>query len=117
MKQKTADAHKEISEERHDKDGIVAMFPAANNACVGKVHEKKVGESIDYFSGVRCSIVVLENISTRLPSRPEKCIPLHTNSEWKSPEPNSLPREDRKETKVAKNTCFRRSIYFSSGQT
>lgn len=117
MKQETADAHEEISEESHDKDGIVAMFPAANNACVGKVHEKKVGESIDYFSGVRSSIVVLEDVSTRLPSRPEKCIPLRTNSEWKSPEPSSLRWEDRRETKVAKNTCFRGLIYFSSGQT
>lgn len=43
MKQETADAHEEVSEECHHKDGIVAMFPAANNACVGKVYEKKVG--------------------------------------------------------------------------
>lgn len=63
MKQEAADAHEEISEECHNKDGIVAMFPAANNACVGKVYEKKVGESIDYFSGVRSSIVVLKDIS------------------------------------------------------
>lgn len=66
MKQKTADANEEISEECHNKDGIVAMFPAAENPGVGKVYEEKVGQSVYNLSRIRSSIVVLEDISIGL---------------------------------------------------
>lgn len=66
MKHETTDAHEEISAECHNKDGVVAMFPTANNPCVGKVYEKKVGQSVDYLRSVSSSIVVLEDISSGL---------------------------------------------------
>lgn len=109
MKQETADAHEEISEEGHDKDGVVAMFPAADNACVGKVYENKVGQSVDYLCRVRSRVVVLGDISMGLHLRLEECKPLRTSSASKSPEPNSLRPKNHRERKVARNTCCQRS--------
>lgn len=66
MKQKTANAHEEISEECHHENGIVAMFSATDNAGVGKVCEHQVGQGVDNLGSVRSSIVVLEDISIGL---------------------------------------------------
>lgn len=109
MKQETADAYEEVSEEGHDKDGVVAMFPAAHNACVGKVYEKKVGQSVNYLCRVRSRVVVLEDISMGLRLRSEECKPLRTSSASKSPEPNSLRSKNHRERKEARNTCCQRS--------
>lgn len=113
MKHKTTNAHEEISAECHNKDGVVAMFPAANNPCVGKVYEKKVGQSVDYLRGVSSSIVVLEDISIGLRLRLENCKPLRTSSALKSPEPSSHQWEDRRERKAARNAyCLCLDNYF-----
>ena len=63
VKQKTANAHEEISEECHHENGVVAMFPATDNAGVGKVCERQVGQGVDDLGSVRSSVVVLEDIS------------------------------------------------------
>lgn len=104
MKQKTADADEEISKECHNKDGVVAMSPAADNPGVGKVYEKKVGQSVYNLSRIRSSIVVLEDISIGLHLKSEEYQPLRTSSASKLPEPNSLHSKDDKERKVATKT-------------
>jgi len=94
MESETSTSYKQISNEGDNKDGVVIILDTIHNPSGRQIHEKKVGERVDYFCSIWRRIVVPEGISTcSVVPDISKDSPLHTNQLSMYVEANILRQE------------------------
>lgn len=80
MECKTSTSNKQISYEGDDEDGVVIILDTIHDPSSRQIHEKKVGECVDYFCSIRRRIVILSGFSSwSVVLDMSKDSPLHTN--------------------------------------